>query len=263
MSITIQNLITYKTQRKKFACLTAYDASFSALLNQAGIEVLLIGDSLGQVIQGQKNTLPVRVEDVAYHIECVARAQTNALLIGDLPFMSYATREDAAKNAATLIRAGAHMIKMEGGDWLLDTVRFLTERGISVCAHLGLTPQHVHVLGGYSAQGRNEADAKKIFHAAVAMEQAGAQMLVLECVPEVLAGKITEKLRIPTVGIGAGRFCDAQILVLYDMLGITMGAMPRFVKNFLEDSTSILGALQKYKEAVESGTFPEERHTYA
>lgn len=262
--LTLTHLRKLKAKGEKITCLTAYDASFAYFIDQAGIEILLVGDSLGMVIQGHDSTLPVTIEDMVYHCQLVQRGSERALLVVDMPFMSYATPQKALDNAARLMREGqAQVVKLEGGTWLLETVRLLTERGIPVCAHLGLTPQSVHQLGGYRIQGRTEVEAGRIRQAALDLEAAGASLLVLECVPSPLAAEITALLNIPVIGIGAGVDCDGQVLVLYDMLGLTPGKSPSFSKNFLQDSDSIPTAIKVYIEAVKNGQFPGMAHCFS
>ena len=264
MRLTLTQLRKLKQTGEKITCLTAYDASFAYLVEQAGVEIILIGDSLGMVIQGQDSTLPVTVEHIVYHTQLVQRRTTRAFLIADMPFMSYATPDIALQNAAKLMREGqAQMVKLEGGQWLIEIIQLLVERGIPVCGHLGLTPQSVHQLGGYRIQGRTETEARRLLQEAHALQQAGASLLVLECVPNELAAQISKELTIPTIGIGAGVACDGQVLVLYDMLGIHLGKSPSFVKNFLADSGSIQRALQAYVEAVKNGQFPSAAHSYS
>lgn len=260
--ITSSTLIKYKQQGQKFTSITAYDASFASAFDSEGVEVLLVGDSLGMVLQGHKDTLPVTVADVAYHTRCVSRGIENALLIADMPFMSYSTAEQAMENATSLMQAGANMVKVEGGDWLLDTVNQLTERGIPVCAHLGLTPQSVHLFGGFKVQGRDEANAQRIINDAIALEKAGAQLLVVECIPALLAKKITQALSIPVIGIGAGADTDGQILVMHDVLGISSGYIPKFSKNYLAQTGEIRSAIQTYRKEVAKGIFPSDEHSF-
>lgn len=262
-AVTLTTLQRLKDSGEKIACITAYDASFTSLLEQAGVDIVLVGDSLGMVIQGHDSTLPVTMEDMIYHSAAVARAGKSALRIVDMPFMSYATVPQALDNAARMMReGGAHMVKLEGGRHLLDTVRALSEHGMPVCAHLGLTPQSVHQLGGYRVQGRDQAGAARLLEDAHLLEEAGARALVLECVPSVLAQQITAALAMPTIGIGAGPHCDGQVLVLYDLLGITPGKRPVFSRNFLQDADDIPGALQAYIEAVKDGSFPAAEHSF-
>ncbi|GAB6263367.1 3-methyl-2-oxobutanoate hydroxymethyltransferase [Photobacterium sp. R1] len=260
--ITINDLMKWKQEGRKFASLTAYDASFAQLFEQQEVPVLLVGDSLGMVLQGQTDTLPVTIDDMAYHTRSVRVGSPNALLLADLPFMTYGTPEQACENAAKLMRAGANMVKLEGGAWLADTVRTLTERAVPVCAHLGLTPQSVNIFGGYKIQGRDQARADEMLADAIALQNAGAQIVVLECVPASLAKRITEALDIPVIGIGAGNVTDGQILVMHDMLGISANYMPRFSKNYLAQTGDIRKAVSQYLSEVEAGTFPAPEHTF-
>ena len=259
--ITIRTLQEAKRESRRFCCVTAYDASFARVAAQAGIETILVGDSLGMVLQGHTSTLPVTVEEMAYHTRCVARAAAPALVIGDMPFMSYATPEQALRNAATLMQAGAQVVKLEGGEWLAETVRLLAERGIPVCAHLGLTPQSVNSFGGFVVQGRDPAAARRIAEDSRALAEAGATLLVLECVPRALAAEITASVRVPVIGIGAGAATDAQVLVMHDMLGMNPRP-PRFVQNFLTDGRDIAGAFAAYAAAVRDGSFPCPEHGF-
>jgi len=252
-----------KDEQNKIAMLTAYDASFAHVLEQAGVDVILVGDSLGMVVQGQESTLPVTVEDMIYHTRNVVRGSDNVFIIADMPFMSYANIEQAISNAARLMaEGGAQMVKLEGGSVLADTIRQLTQRGIPVCAHLGLLPQSVHHLGGYRVQGRDEKSAQQLIDDAQTIEQAGADMLVLECVPAELADRVTAAVDIPVIGIGASEHCDGQVLVLYDMLGITPGRRPRFSHDFLAETGAIPAAIAKYVQDVKSGQFPSKAQQY-
>ncbi len=249
---------------EKITMLTCYDASFARLLDAAGVDVLLVGDSLGMVLQGHASTVPVSLDEMAYHTQCVARGNTHAWIVGDLPFGSYHEGPDhAMRSAASLMQSGAHMVKLEGGGWTADTMRFLVERGIPVCAHLGLTPQSVHALGGYRVQGRDAPAADILRRHARELSEAGASMLVVELMPSALASELTQALPIPVIGIGAGAGCSGQVLVLHDMLGITQGRLPRFVRNFMEGCGSVEDALCAYVAAVREGSFPVESiHTY-
>lgn len=261
--VTTASLMQMKQRGEKIAVLTSYDASFTSRIEDAGVEVILVGDSLGMVIQGQESTLPVDVEEMVYHTRCVARARRNALLIADMPFMSYSSAQQALQTAGRLMKdGGAHMVKLEGGNTQVEAVRQLTANGIPVCAHLGLLPQSVHKLGGYRVQGRDDESARIMKEEALALEQAGAQMLVLECVPTQLAREISQELAIPVIGIGAGPDCDGQVLVLYDMLGITPRNMPRFSRDFLKDTGTVPAALQAYVKAVKDGSFPATEHSF-
>lgn len=261
--LTVANLRKLKQSGEPIASLTAYDASFARLFEQAGVEILLVGDSLGMVVQGHDSTLPVTMDALVYHCRCVRRGSERALLLADLPFASYGTREQAFANAARLMQeGGAHMVKLEGGAVMVDTVRYLAERGIPVCAHLGLLPQSVNKIGGYQVQGRGEEAARAIIDAARAMEQAGADAVLLECVPRSLARAVTEALGVPTIGIGAGPECDGQVLVAYDMLALTPGKRPRFSKDFLAEGGSIAAAAAAYVRAVKERRFPGPEHSY-
>ena len=261
--VTSIALLRLKQRGEKITCVTSYDASFTRLLEQAGVEVLLVGDSLGMVVQGHESTLPVRMADMIYHTACVARAGRSALRVVDMPFMSYSSVDRALGNAARLMRAGAQMMKLEGGREVADIVRALTEHGIPVCAHLGLTPKSVHQLGGYRVQGRDAESAQRMLEDAHLLEQSGASLLVLECSPAGLDGQASQRLRIPTIGIGAGPVCDGQVLVLYDLLGITPGKRPSFSHNFLEDCDDIPAALSAFVAAVKAGRFPAPRHSFS
>ncbi len=259
--VTINTLQALKKTGEKFTVITAYDACFSRVIEQAGIEVILVGDSLGMVLQGHDSTLPVTVDDIAYHTQAVSRGNKHSLIIADMPFGSYTQPSQALDNAAGLMSLGAHMVKMEGGEWLLETITAMHERGIPVCAHLGLTPQSVNTLGGYKVQGREPDSARAILADAHAAETAGASLLVLECVPTNLGTLIAEELKIPVIGIGAGPGTDAQVLVLHDMLGLSPRA-PRFVRNFMSGNDSILAAISAYHQAVKDGSFPAEEHCF-
>lgn len=262
--ITLTTLAKMKRDREKFAVLTAYDASFAALLETAGVEVVLVGDSLGMVVQGQRTTVPVTMDEMVYHTRNVARGLQSALLMTDMPFASYATVEQGVCNAARLMReGGAHMVKLEGGGWLADTVRALSRNGIPVCTHLGLLPQSVHKLGGYKVQGRDEDAARRMIDEALILQEAGADLALVECIPTELAARLTEALTIPLIGIGAGPQCDAQVLVSYDMLNITFGRRPRFSKNFLAGHDSLQAAVAAYVAAVKDGSFPGPEHCLA
>ncbi|HDM8240424.1 3-methyl-2-oxobutanoate hydroxymethyltransferase [Vibrio campbellii] len=261
--MTINDLIKWKQEGRKFATSTAYDASFAQLFESQEMPVLLVGDSLGMVLQGKTDTLPVTVEDIAYHTRSVRAGSPNCLLMADMPFMSYATPEQACENAATLMRAGANMVKIEGGDWLVDTVKMLTERAVPVCAHLGLTPQSVNIFGGYKVQGRDQEKADRMVKDALALQEAGAQIVLLECVPAELAARITQVLDVPVIGIGAGNVTDGQILVMHDMFGISANYMPKFSKNFLAETGDMRKAVAQYMAEVENGAFPDEAHTIA
>lgn len=259
---TISTLLKMKQDGQKFTAITAYDASFAKLFDDEGAQVLLIGDSLGMVLQGGDDTLAVTMDDMVYHTRCVARGASQALVIADLPFMSYATPDQACQNAARLMAAGARMVKLEGGDWLCDTVRQLTRNGVPVCGHMGLTPQSVHVFGGFKVQGRDEFQAQEIYRQALALQEAGIQLLVLECVPVALAERISKALRIPVIGIGAGPVTDGQVLVMHDAFGITSGYTPKFTKNFLAETGELRAAVRLYIKEVAEGTFPGPEHCF-
>jgi 3-methyl-2-oxobutanoate hydroxymethyltransferase len=254
-----------KAAGERIACLTCYDASFCRVLEAAGVDVLLVGDSLGMVLQGESSTVPVTLEQMVYHTRCVARVRERALLIADLPFLTYATPDRAIDAAAALMQdGGAEMVKLEGGGAIIETVHTLTGLGVPVCAHLGLLPQSVHQLGGYRYQGRDGDGAERIRLDARALEAAGAGLLVLECVPADLAAEISATLSIPIVGIGAGNRCDGQVLVLHDMLGLHPVRPPRFSKDFLADSGgNVQAAVTAYVAAVKDGSFPGAEHTLA
>ncbi|MDR3388375.1 MAG: 3-methyl-2-oxobutanoate hydroxymethyltransferase [Rudaea sp.] len=261
--VTVPRLCEMKSRREKIAVLTAYDASFAAQCDAAGVDVVLVGDSLGMVVQGRGSTLPVSVDDMVYHTAAVARGATNALLVADMPFMSFRDIDTALASAARLMAdGGAAMVKLEGADYVLDVIDALARRAVPVCAHLGLTPQSVHKLGGYRVQGKTKAAAERLLADARAVEHAGADLLVLECVPAVLAKRISAELTIPTIGIGAGVDCDGQVLVIYDMLGITPGKRPRFSKDFLAGTGSVLEAMRAYVTAVRDGEFPAAEHSF-
>jgi 3-methyl-2-oxobutanoate hydroxymethyltransferase len=262
--INLLRLMELHRTGEPITVLTCYDASFAALLDAAGVEVLLVGDSLGMVLQGHASTLPVQLSDMAYHTTCVARGNQSAWVIADMPFGSYQGSADAAYgNAAQLMQAGAHMVKVEGGAWLAPVIHQMTERGIPVCAHLGLTPQSVNTIGGYRVQGKTAKEAAKLKADALALQQAGASLLVLEMVPSAVAAELTQALTIPTIGIGAGNQCSGQVLVLHDMLNIFPGKKARFVKNFLaETNGSIQAAVESYCAAVKSRTFPGSEHSF-
>jgi 3-methyl-2-oxobutanoate hydroxymethyltransferase len=258
---TASSLSAMKANGEKFAVITAYDFTFSKLIENAAIEVILVGDSLGNVIQGRDSTIPVTVDEMAYHTEAVKRGNNRALLVSDMPFMSYASEAQALENAAVLMQAGAQMVKLEGGEWLADTVHLLTERGIPVCGHVGLTPQSVNKLGGYKVQGKEEEAAAQMIADAKALESAGAELIVVECVPSSLGRELSEVLDIPVIGIGAGPDTDAQVLVLHDMLGISQ-RLPRFSKNFLAENSTIEEAITAYGDAVRCGSFPAPEHCF-
>jgi 3-methyl-2-oxobutanoate hydroxymethyltransferase len=264
MRTTLSNLHKMMRDGQKITMLTAYDASFAALLDAAGIDTLLIGDSLGNVLQGHESTLPVTLRDMVYHTACVARGAKRAFIIGDMPFGSFqVSPQEAFRNAAEIMAAGAQMVKIEGGRPMLETISFLTERGIPVCGHLGLTPQSVHQLGGYRVQGRAEDDAQRLLDDARILEQAGAGMIVLEAIPATLASRVTAAAGVPTIGIGAGADCHGQVLVLHDMLDIYPGKKAKFVKNYMKAAAgSIQDAVALYIEEVRAGKFPGKEQSF-
>jgi 3-methyl-2-oxobutanoate hydroxymethyltransferase len=259
---TITQLQAMHQSGEKIAVLTAYDSSFSALIDHAGIDAMLIGDSLGNVVQGHCTTTPVTISEMVYHTQCVSRGNQTAFLIADMPFGSYSTPEQAMENAVLLMRAGAQMVKLEGGEWLADTVKFLVQRSVPVCGHLGLLPQSIHALGGFKVQGKSPESAQQLIADAIALESAGAQMIVLEAIPSELGARVTQSINIPTIGIGAGPECSGQVLVMHDMLGAFPGRSPKFVKNFLEGQASIEAAVVAYIAAVKAGTFPGPEHCF-
>jgi len=260
--ITTATLLKMKQQGQKISTITAYDASFAKLFDQAGIHAILIGDSLGMVLQGNDDTIPVSIDDMAYHTQCVRKGVEETLIISDMPFMSYATKEQTFLNASKLMQAGASMVKMEGGSWLVETIKGLVERGVPVCGHLGLTPQSVHLLGGFKVQGREESQAIAMIEQAKELEQAGVQLLVLECIPSGLGKAISQAVSIPTIGIGAGKDTDGQILVMHDALGISCSYMPKFSRNFLKDTGDIKKAVELYISEVSDGNFPGAEHVF-
>jgi len=263
MRITLTTLQKMAQEGSRIAMLTCYDASFAAVLEAAGVDSLLIGDSLGNVLQGHESTLPVTLRDMVYHTQCVARGSKRAFIVGDMPFATFqVSPQDAFHNAAELMAAGAHMVKIEGGRPMLDTIEFLTDRGIPVCGHLGLTPQSVHALGGYRVQGRGDDAGQQLLKEAKLLEQAGAGMVVLEAIPAALAAAVTEALKIPTIGIGAGVDCSGQVLVLHDMLDVFPGRKAKFVKNFMRTTGSIQGAVELYVKEVKARTFPGPDHSF-
>ncbi|MCP1623182.1 3-methyl-2-oxobutanoate hydroxymethyltransferase [Pseudomonas nitroreducens] len=262
--VTLTTLQGLKQSGEKIAMLTAYDATFAHTASLAGAEMLLIGDSLGMVLQGHDSTLPVTVEDMAYHTAAVKRGNKGALIVTDLPFESGTSLDQLLRDSVKVMQAGAHMVKLEGGAWLAEPIIRLAQMGIPVCAHLGLTPQAVNLFGGFKVQGRQENQARQLRADAIALEQAGAAALLLECVPSALAQEITEAVKIPVIGIGAGSGTDGQVLVMHDMLGLSLsGRSPKFVKNFLEGQPDIQSAFAAYVKAVKDGTFPGPEHGFA
>ncbi|QPG05945.1 3-methyl-2-oxobutanoate hydroxymethyltransferase [Salinimonas marina] len=260
--VTVSTLLAKKQKGEKITSLTAYDASFAKVFDEAGVDAMLIGDSLGMVLQGQDDTLSVTVDDIAYHTKAVRNGTQRAFVLADMPFMSYATPESAYHNAAKLMVAGASMVKLEGGQWLCQTIQGLVERSVPVCAHIGLTPQAVHVLGGFKVQGRQSDKAQQLVDDAKALEAAGAQLLVLECVPASLGSQIAQQLSIPVIGIGAGKDTDGQILVMHDMLGVSANYMPKFSKNYLAETGNLRSAVALYIQQVQAGVFPGPEHSF-
>ena len=263
MRKTLTTLQGMRDKGEKIAALTCYDSSFAMLLENAGVDVLLVGDSLGMVLQGRESTLSVTLDAMAYHTACVASGASQAFIMADMPFgTSQVSPRETFVHAAQLMVAGAHMVKIEGGEAMVETISFLTGRGIPVCAHIGLTPQSVHQMGGYRVQGRSDHDAQRLLREADAVTRAGAGMVLLEAVPAALADEITAKLRVPTIGIGAGANCSGQVLVLHDMLDIFPGKKARFVKNFMQGASSIAEAVGTYVREVKSNSFPAKEHTF-
>ncbi len=260
---TLHTLLKMKQTGEKFSCLTSYDATQAHMVSSQGTHVILVGDSLGMVVQGRDSTVPVTMEDMVYHTRCVSRGNTDAMIMSDIPFMACATSEQTYTNAAALMQAGAEIIKLEGGRWLCETVRGLSERGVPTCLHLGLTPQSVSMLSGYKVQGRDEESATRMIEDARLLAEAGANILLLECVPTALAQEIARSVSIPVIGIGAGPDTDGQILVVYDMLGMTYGHRPRFVKDFMAETATPAEAVAKFIADVKSGTFPAPEHGFS
>lgn len=261
--VTVSRLLKMKREGEKIACLTAYDYSFAALLDDAGVDVVLVGDSLGMVIQGRDTTLPVSVDEIVYHTRCVAAGRSRALIMADLPFLSYVDEGEALRNAGRLMKeGGAHMVKLEGNRDQAEIVSRLSKAGIPVCAHLGLQPQFVHKLGGYKVQGRDDAAAAAMLEDATVLEAAGADAILLECVPAALAERLSREVAIPVIGIGAGGGCDGQILVLQDMIGITPGRRPKFSRDFMQGCASVREAIVAYVQAVKEGAFPGPDHCF-
>lgn len=261
--VTLPRLLDMKAKQEKIAMLTCYDACFASLLDSCGVDILLIGDSLGMVLAGMPSTLPVTMEQMEYHTRCVAAGNKNAFVVADMPFGSYQqSPQQAYANAARLMAAGAHMVKLEGSGWLAPTVEFLRTRDIPVCAHLGLTPQSVHALGGYRVQGKSSQDAKLLKATALQMQNAGAQLVLFELIPAALGAEISRLLTVPTIGIGAGVDCDGQVLVLHDMLNVFPGKKPKFVRNFMDNQASIQQAIESYVHAVKDKSFPAAEHQF-
>ena len=263
MRVTIPQLQERARSGEKLVMLTCYDASFAKISDAAGVDILLIGDSLGMVVQGHDSTLPVTIDEAEYHVRCVARGSEKALIVGDMPFGSFQeSASQAFRNAARLMAAGAQMVKLEGGAVMVETTRFLVERGVPVCAHIGLTPQSVHTLGGYKVQGKQDDAADKLVADAKALESAGAAIVLMEAMPAALAGRVTQSLSVPTIGIGAGVDVSGQVLVNYDMLDIFPGRKAKFVRNFMQGAPSVRGAIEAYVKAVKDKTFPGPEHSF-
>jgi len=263
MRTTLSKLQAMRERGEKIAVLTCYDASFAMLMDGCGVDVLLVGDSLGMVVQGRETTLPVTIEQMVYHTACVAAGASKAFIVVDMPFgTSQFSARETFGYAVQLMQAGAEMVKLEGGAEMAETVAFLTSRGIPVCAHIGLTPQSVHQLGGYKVQGRSDVAANKLMQDALALEKAGAGIVLMEAIPAALAAEVTRTLCVPTIGIGAGADCSGQVLVVYDMLGIYPGRKPRFVKDFMVGATSVTDAVGRYVSEVKAGTFPAKEHSF-
>lgn len=264
--VTLSTLKRYKKNGEPFSCLTCYEASFAAAMQQAQIDTILIGDSLGMVVQGHGSTLPVTVADMVYHTQNVARANSHALILCDLPFLAYATLPDAIANSRAVMQAGAHVVKIEGGAELVPIVRLLADNGVPTCVHLGLTPQSVNLFGGYKVQGKTDSAAAKLLEDCRAVVEAGAAILLLECVPATLAAQITAEFAVPVIGIGAGADCDGQVLVMHDMLGVYTRKPAKFVKDFLTDDSNlsgdIVGAFRAYHQAVKNRAFPTAEHSF-
>ena len=261
--ITLSTINKLKKEGKKFTCLTAYESTMASVISKSGVDIILVGDSLGMVIQGHESTLPVTMDQLIYHLECVVRGNNGSHIMADMPFMSYATDDLGLENAKRLMQAGANSVKIEGGEWISKMAQALSDRGIPVCAHMGLTPQTINRLGGHNVQGRDPSQKEKIINEAISLEKAGAAMLLLECVPEDLAKEVTNELKIPVIGIGAGVHTDGQIMVVHDMLGIScLENPPKFVKNFMEESSSIEQAIVNFVKDVKDLKFPLEEHTF-
>lgn len=261
--VTVSSLKKMKSDGEKIASLTAYDASFAALVDESGTDLVLVGDSLGMVINGHATTVPVTVDQIIYHTQAVKAGLQRAFLLADMPFMSYADKHMALKNATRLMQEGlAHMVKLEGGELQVPTVEYLAERGVPVCAHIGLTPQYVHKMGGFKVQGREAEAAKQMVKEAIQLQDAGADIVLIECVPSSVGKAVTEALEVPTIGIGAGPHCDGQILVLYDILDVTFGRKPRFAKNYMIDGTNCFDAIKQYVSEVKSGAYPAAEHCF-
>jgi 3-methyl-2-oxobutanoate hydroxymethyltransferase len=261
--VTLDTLNRYKEKNEKFTCLTAYESTMASVISKAGVDIILVGDSLGMVVQGHDSTLPVTMDQLVYHLECVVNGNNGSHIMADMPFMSYATDDLGLENAKRLMQAGANSVKIEGGEWISKMAKALSDRGIPVCAHMGLTPQTINRLGGHRVQGRDPSQKEKIINEAMSLEKAGAAMLLLECVPDELAKEVTKELKIPVIGIGAGVHTDGQIMVVHDMLGIScLDNPPKFVKNFMEESSSIKNAIENYVKEVKNLKFPSDEYTF-
>ena len=263
-SVTLTDLKNFKETSEKFTCLTAYESTMASVISESGVDVILVGDSLGMVIQGHDSTLPVTMDQLIYHLECVVNGNKGSHIMADMPFMSYSTDDLGLENAKRLMQAGANSVKIEGGEWISKMAQVLSDRGIPVCAHMGLTPQTINRIGGHYVQGRDPSQKEKIINEAISLENAGASMLLLECVPGELAKLITEELKIPVIGIGAGVHTYGQIMVVHDLLGIScLEKPPKFLKNFMEDSSSIPEAIKNYVTDVKNRNFPSKHHTFS
>ena len=261
--LTTHELFKMRAAGERIAMLTCYDATFARLMEASGVDVLLVGDSLGMVLQGHDSTLPVSLDEIAYHVGCVARGCRRPMVVADMPFGSFqVSPAESFRNAARLMAAGSQMVKVEGGTEMAETVQFMTTRGVPVCGHIGLLPQSVHQLGGYRVQGKDQASAAKLRADALAMQQAGASIVLMEAVPAALAAEITDLLHVPTIGIGAGKATSGQVLVMHDMLDLTAGKKPRFVRNFMAGAPSVQAAIEAYVRAVKDGSFPAAEHCY-
>lgn len=260
--ITLNTLKRHRAENTKFSMVTAYDACFASLASEAGIDTILVGDSLGMVLQGHQSTLPVKVADIAYHTRCAAAASSSCMIVADVPFMASATTQDAIDTARELMQAGAHVVKIEGGNNLVDLVKLYRDQGVATCCHLGLTPQFVNQFGGYRVQGRTDEAAKRLIEAAAALDDAGTDLILLECVPNHVTEAIMNVTTVPVIGIGAGPSTTGQVLVMHDLLGITPGKTARFVKNFMASADSIQDAFQAYDRAVKNGSFPAPEHCF-
>ena len=260
--VTLPGLVNMRNAGEKITMLTTYDASFASLMDRCGVDMLLVGDSLGNVIQGRDTTLPVRLDDMVYHTECVARGNRSAMLVADLPFGTYPDPQTAYQSAVKLMQAGAQMVKIEGGAWLAETVQFLSQRGIPVFSHIGLTPQYVHQLGGFKVQGKSADAAERMKSEALLLQDAGAALFLLEAIPALLGKDLTQTLAVPTIGIGAGPDCSGQVLVMHDMLGVFPGKTARFVRNFMTGQPNIEAAIRSYVTAVKDQSFPASEHCF-